>query len=105
MANASNANPIVYVEANTVSIVQKYIQQCKKNLPELFQAIERQDFSFLIQEAHKIKGTGGLMSVTNLHVLGEKLETAARANNFSEARSLLQALAQFLETVTVVAQQ
>ncbi|HVN49571.1 MAG TPA: Hpt domain-containing protein [Bacteroidota bacterium] len=105
MTDPSKINPIVHVQASAVSIVQKYIRQCQKNLPEFYQALKRQDFSFLIQEAHKIKGTGALMGVMNLNMLGERIEIAARENNLKEVHSQLDALAQYLNVLTVVAQE
>ena len=101
---ASDTHHVVYVEANTVPIVQKYIHRCIRQLPEYCLALERQNFSFLIQEAHKIKGTGALMGVLELHVLGQQLEMAARANDAAELQIKLSALEHFLKTVAIAAQ-
>ena len=63
------------------------------------------DFPLLIQEAHKIKGTGGLMSVMDLSSLGERLEIAARANDLNEVQRQLEALSQYLNSITIAAQK
>jgi HPt (histidine-containing phosphotransfer) domain-containing protein len=98
-------NAVELVDANIVKIVQKYIRQCRLRLPEFRQAAEQKDFLFLVQEAHKIKGTGGLMSVGQLIRFGEQLELAARANNLSEIQQQLEALSYYLNTVTIAAKR
>ena len=102
---SSESNTIVRVEANTVTIVKKYIRQCQLHLPELLQAASQNNFPLLIQEAHKIKGTSGLMSVAQLSSLGEQLERAAKANNPAEVQLQLEALSRYLNSITITAQQ
>jgi HPt (histidine-containing phosphotransfer) domain-containing protein len=94
---------IVRVDTNTVKIVQQYVRQCRLHLPDLRQAASQNDFPLLIQEAHKIKGTGGLMSIAQLSGLGERLELAARANNLNEVQLQLEALSQYLNSITIAA--
>lgn len=81
------------------------IRQCQRSLPEFMQAAVQKDFPLLIQEAHKIKGTGALMSVMDLSMLGERLEIAARANDLNEVQRQLEALSQYLNSITIAAQK
>jgi HPt (histidine-containing phosphotransfer) domain-containing protein len=102
-SSSPKTTTVVRVETNTVKIVQKYIQNCRLRFPDLMHAADQKDFPMLIQEAHKIKGTAGLMSVIDLSTLGARLEIAARANDLSEVQRQLEALSQYLSTLTIAA--
>jgi HPt (histidine-containing phosphotransfer) domain-containing protein len=104
MQEPSSSTTVVRVEANIVKVVKKFIQRClQTTIPELHKLAAEQNYVQLAKEAHNIKGTGGLMSVSALIALGEQLELAAKAGNAEQVQRRLNELSRFLQSITVVA--
>jgi|GEM_PF-4892217 len=74
------------VDAELESITPICIAGLEKDLAGMKEANEAQDFTFLAQVGHRLKGSCGGYNLYALGEIGEKLEAAALATNQVETQ-------------------
>jgi HPt (histidine-containing phosphotransfer) domain-containing protein len=84
------------------SVVATYLDNCRKGLPSLKDAIERLDYDFVGVYSHRMKGCGGAYGFPGLTETGASMEQAARQRNDAEMRVCAAALEAHLESVEVL---
>jgi HPt (histidine-containing phosphotransfer) domain-containing protein len=84
------------------SVVATYLDNCRKGLASLKDAIERLDYDFVGVYSHRMKGCGAAYGFPRLTETGASMEAAARLRNDSEIRVWAAALEAHLESVEVV---
>jgi len=84
------------------TVVVAYLDNCRKNLQALKDAIERSDYDFVEVYAHRMKGAGGAYGFPQLTQIGGFIEQASRARNGDALRKGGAALDAHLESLQVV---
>jgi len=83
-------------------VVATYLDNCRKGLPSLRDAIARLDYDFVGVYSHRMKGCGAAYGFPRLTETGASMEQAARRRNDMEIRVCAAALEAHLESVEVV---
>lgn len=72
-------------------LLQLYLSDTRKHLPELEAAIAQHNAEALRVEAHYLKGASGNMGVFSLHQLADELEICGRNGDLEAAPAFLDA--------------
>ena len=70
-------------------LVSLYIDEARRQMDELSEAITRNDASTVAEVAHKLNGSSAALGVANVSRAADELETAARAGDMAAAGSLM----------------
>ena len=82
-------------------VVVAYLENCRKSLPSLKDAIERSDYGFVSMYGHRMKGCGAAYGFPKLTEAGASLEEAARLHSDHDLRHCLASLEAHLESLEV----
>jgi HPt (histidine-containing phosphotransfer) domain-containing protein len=82
-------------------VVAAYLDNCRKGLPSLKDAIERLDYDFAGVYGHRMKGCGAAYGFPELTGTGAAMEQAARVRNGDDLRKCAAALEAHLASVEV----
>jgi HPt (histidine-containing phosphotransfer) domain-containing protein len=83
-------------------VVAAYLENCRKGLQPLKDAIGRADYEFAGVYGHHMKGCGAAYGFPQLTETGASIEQAARIRNDADLRSCAAALEEHLASVEVV---
>lgn len=83
-------------------VVAAYLENCRKSLPSLKDAISRLDYDFISVYGHRMKGCGGAYGFPELTETGAVMDEAAHGRNDGQLRSCAAALESYLEAFEVV---
>jgi HPt (histidine-containing phosphotransfer) domain-containing protein len=103
--DATGSKPRILVhppEDLPYQVVATYLDNCRKGVQSLKDAIERSDYDFAGTYGHRLKGSGGAYGFPLLTETGASIEQAARARNDADLRTWAAALEEHLESVEVV---
>lgn len=81
-------------------LVEVFIEELKRLTGELQEGMENRDPAMIRMAAHSIKGMGGTIGLPEISVLGLTIENAAKADQLQDARPLVDALANWLTTLS-----
>jgi CheY-like chemotaxis protein/HPt (histidine-containing phosphotransfer) domain-containing protein len=74
------------------SLLDDFLRSLPEKLVEMKQALEREDYSALANQAHSLKGASANFSALRLSKRAGALDRAGRAHDDAEARRLMQAI-------------
>ena len=80
-------------------VVAAYLDNCRKGLQPLKDAIERSDYGFAGVYGHRMKGCGAAYGFPQLTETGALIEQAARVRNDADLRTCAAALEEHLALV------
>jgi HPt (histidine-containing phosphotransfer) domain-containing protein len=83
-------------------VVASYLENCRKGLQPLKDAIGRADYEFAGVYGHHMKGCGAAYGFPQLTETGASIEQAARIRNDTDLRTCAAALEEHLASVEVV---
>ena len=83
-------------------VVVAYLNNCRKSLASLKDAIERVDYDFLGTYGHRMKGCGAAYGFPQLTETGASIEQAARVRNDEDLRNCAAQVEAHLDSVEVV---
>jgi HPt (histidine-containing phosphotransfer) domain-containing protein len=81
------------------SLCAEYLENRRRELPALFDALRCSNFTALAKAAHNLKGTGAPYGFAELTELGRALESAAQAGDRQAAAGRLSQIESFLAQV------
>jgi len=97
------AEPLrVVVDSSLEDIIPGFLENRRKGVTTLQQALEREDFYTLRVQGHNMKGSGASYGFPALTELGTAIEEAAKNEDSGSIREGIAELVGFLESVTVV---
>jgi HPt (histidine-containing phosphotransfer) domain-containing protein len=101
---ATNSKPRILVHPPDdlpYQVVATYLDNCRKGVQSLKDAIERSDYDFAGLYGHRMKGSGGAYGFPLLTETGASIEQAAHARNDADLRTWAAAVEAHLESVEV----
>lgn len=96
---------IVIVDAEIEDLIPGFLENRRKDVKTLEQALAEGDYETIRTLGHKMKGAGGGYGFDAITEIGRSLENAAQDKNTEEIREHVQELSYFLEHVEVVYEQ
>ena len=92
----------VRIDRDLEEIAPGYLENRRKDLLLLPQALERQDYDGLKVLGHRMKGSGAGYGFDGITDIGRSVEDAAKKQNPEGVKSAIAELATYLERVVVV---
>ncbi len=93
---------IVQVDADLEELIKEYLQNRRKDVEDILQALGNQDFETIRVLGHNMKGTGGGYGFDDITAIGCGLEDAAKAKDVPAIRQEVAVLLDYLQAVEVV---
>ena len=83
----------------SVELKTKYLSRRDKDLEDCLAALQFRDLALLERVGHQMKGNALTFGFAPLAEIGEAMETAARAADWSELQDRVTKMGQFLKTL------
>ncbi len=93
---------IVHIDVDLEEIVPGFLQNKKKDIITMQNAILSQDFETIEVLGHRMKGAGGGYGFDEISRIGADIEKAASQKKQEKIQLLLQELEQYLSCVEVI---
>ena len=84
-------------------IVADYLDNCRRNLRPLNEAVARGDYEYIRVFGHKMKGVGGAYGFPTLSMAGAVIEQSAIARDTGAIVSQASAIEEYLGEIELVA--
>lgn len=81
-------------------LVEVFIEELIRLSQELSEGVDSNDLEMVRSAAHSIKGMGGTIGLPEISVLGLTIENAAKQERMDEVRPLVDALANWVSTLS-----
>lgn len=94
----------VVVEEDLRELIPGYLENRRKDIVAIRQALAGNDYETIRSLGHKMKGSGGGYGFDAITKLGHDLEAAAKSERAEEIAGLNDALVSYLERLEVVYQ-
>lgn len=92
---------LIQVDEDLEEIMPRYLEIRRKELLELEQAVESEDFEKIRMLGHKLKGTGSAYGLDELSRLGTLIEDKAMEKEMGDVPQLTSRVRLFLENLEV----
>ncbi len=92
----------VRVDAELEEITPGYLENRRKDVGSMLQALEQEDYEAIRVLGHSMKGSGGGFGFDRITRLGSALEQAAKEKDSESIRKWLRDLSTYLDRVEVV---
>lgn len=89
----------VDVDPDLATIVPGYLENKRKEVSDLENALARSDYEFIQRYGHRLKGSGGGYGFPKLTELGAALEIQCTSKKFDELSEIVSELRAYLERV------
>jgi len=93
---------IVHVDEEIEDLIPGFLENRRKDLIALKEALAKGDHESISRLGHKMKGTGGGYGFDLITDLGVSIEEAAKEKNNDEIQKRIHELFHFLENVEVI---
>ncbi len=93
---------IVHVDAEIEDLIPGFLENMRKNVKTLEEALEKGDYETIQKLSHTMKGAGGGYGFDAITDIGSSLESAAKEKNAQEIRRWLSEFSHYLEHVKIV---
>ena len=80
-------------------LIEVFIEEIRRLSGELKEGLSRNDTEMVRMAAHSIKGMGGTMGLPEISVLGLEVENTAKEDRLPDARPLVDALVNWMNTL------
>jgi signal transduction histidine kinase/HPt (histidine-containing phosphotransfer) domain-containing protein/ActR/RegA family two-component response regulator len=98
-----NGSIVVQVPKILMPLVPGLMERRKRDLAQLQQALEREDFATIAQLGHRLRGDAGSYGFHGITELGHELEREARASDRAKVEDVLRRLGDYLARCVVQA--
>ncbi|MBT6047127.1 MAG: Hpt domain-containing protein [Candidatus Scalindua sp.] len=102
MSMDSNDKIIVYVDSDIKGLIPGFLDNRKKDITSIIDALTENDYEAIRIIGHSLKGSGGGYGFDNISDIGRLLEQGAKTRNAIEIRKCVERLSEYLERVKVV---
>ena len=93
---------IVYVDSTLMELIPGFLDNRRDDITTMDGAVEQGDFETIRVLGHDMKGSGGGYGFDGITDIGQSLEQAAKDQDQTEIRKLVQELVNYVERVEVV---
>lgn len=91
----------VYIESDLSELIPVFLDNRCSDITKALNALENQDFAFIIRLGHNLKGIGTSYGFDYISELGKKIEEAAKIENCDYIVELLNQLKDYVTTVKI----
>lgn len=91
----------ISVDPDLESLIPGFMQNRRKDVEILMNALETRDFTKIQSTGHSLKGVGGGYGFDHISDLGASLESAARQQDAQAVTDLINELSDYLDRVEV----
>ncbi|HYV31372.1 MAG TPA: Hpt domain-containing protein [Candidatus Binatia bacterium] len=95
---------LVRVASEIAELIPGFLQNRRKDIAAMLDAVQRGDFETVRVLGHSMKGAGGGYGFDAITEIGAALEQAAKERNGAEIRSRVNELARYLDRVEVISE-
>ena len=95
----------VLVAPDLEPIMGRYMEIRRTELEELLLSIATEDRDTVLILGHRLKGSGTSYGMEGLTKLGESIEEAARAGDFTTASAMAGLVREYLDAVNIIYQE
>lgn len=93
---------VVQVDIDLEDLIPGFLENRQKDLQDLEQALEKQDFEMLRSIGHNIKGVGGGYGFHEMTVIGAAIEESAKENKLEIANENVRKLSHYLSNIEII---
>ena len=93
---------IVKVDSDLEELIPGFLENRKKDLISLIEALKNKNYPGMQSTGHSLKGVGGGYGFAQLSELGAQIENSAKASDSEALAQHIQQLGDYLERVEVV---
>ncbi len=93
---------IVYVDSELEDIVPGFLENRKKDITSIIEALTNNNYETIRIIGHSMKGSGGGYGFDPISDIGKFLEMEAKNSNAEKIREQVEALSSYLERIEVV---
>jgi PAS domain S-box-containing protein len=93
---------VVLADARLRAVIPGYLENRRRDVRSILEALERSDFKTIRELSHKMSGTGSAYGFSRITEIGAAMESAAKEQNSAEIRSRITDLSRYLDVVEVV---
>ncbi|MGR3174672.1 MAG: Hpt domain-containing protein [Candidatus Scalindua sp.] len=92
----------VSVDPEIMDIVPGFLDNRKKDVMSMLEALENGDYETIRMLGHSMKGSGGGYGFDTISEIGNSIEQEAKNRNVEEIRRNIEELATYLERIEIV---
>ncbi len=93
---------IIHVDPAIAELIPGFLQNRRKDIAAMLDAVQRGDFESVQVLGHSMKGDGGGYGFDAITEIGAALEQAAKQRNAVEIRDRVHELSRYLDQVEVI---
>jgi HPt (histidine-containing phosphotransfer) domain-containing protein len=93
---------VVRVDSDLEELIPGYLQNRRKDIEALREALAREDFDTSQQLGHTMKGSGGGYGFDSISAIGMAIEEASKSRSQDKVRHAVSELADYLDRVKVI---
>ncbi len=82
-------------------LIPSYLDNRKKDIVSLNNALDQENLDFIQGVAHKLKGSGGGYGFDAISDIGRTMEISAKEKNKKKIKDAINALTQYLENICI----
>lgn len=95
---------LVRVASEIAELIPGFLQNRRKDIAAMLDAVQRGDFETVRVLGHSMKGAGGGYGFDAITEIGAALEQAAKQRNAAEIRDRVNELSRYLDRVEVISE-
>jgi len=100
MAFKELADNLGLEEEDIFELVELFIETCSTDIPQLEEAIERNNFQAVVELSHSLKGASGNLGFMNIFEMAGGIEDRAREKLLDGARSTVRAIREMVSQIS-----
>ncbi len=93
---------IVKIEEELRDLAPQFLENRRKEIPELWNALKQNDFKNLQRVGHRLKGSAGGYGFFHIYELAENMEAFAKENNFQGLVKIITELDAYVSQVEII---
>ena len=98
---SENSINIVEIDGELKEIIPWYLDNRKKDIEQITQSLEKEDYETIHRLGHSMKGSGGGYGFDQITMLGKAIEQAAKEKNASDVIANIKMLENYLITIRI----
>ncbi len=102
MGEHQSGRIIIHVDPELEELIPGYLENRRKNIVSIREALERDDYDIIESLGHSMRGSGGGYGFDDITDLGKSLEQAARDRDSHEISKNVTKLQDYLDRVGVL---
>jgi HPt (histidine-containing phosphotransfer) domain-containing protein len=98
----NNETVIRSAKLNIAQLRPEYLQNCRQNVIDMLDALERSDFATVTNLGHNLNGSGGMFGFQTITDMGAALQLAAENSDADASRKWVGELSSYLQGIETI---